>query len=68
MTDRIRTMHVILDDDYRTDDADSIWAAILMIKGISKVEFGDAVEVNDHIVREDIRRKLTKALFDVVKP
>jgi hypothetical protein len=38
MTDRVHSLVVILDHDYRSDDVEVIKHAIQMIKGVIKVE------------------------------
>jgi hypothetical protein len=37
MTDRLKGLTVVLDKDYRTDDAEAIINAIGMIRGVGKV-------------------------------
>ena len=56
-------MSVILDEDYRDDDAHQIRGAISMVKGVSNVTFGEAVNANDYIEREKIRRELIDSLL-----
>lgn len=58
MTDRIRKLIVILDQDYRDDDAESIANAIDMIKGVAQVELGEAVSYEEEVNRREFRRSL----------
>ena len=67
MTDRIRTVTVILDEDYREDDVESILQAIRMVKGVVQVTMGPAVDANDYIVREKIRREVINHLITEVE-
>lgn len=71
MTDRIRYLTVVLDQDYRVDDAESIIDAMHMMKGVSGVLPGEAVSGNDHINRgliyAQIRSDLIDALYKMEK-
>ena len=60
MTDRIRQLTVILDQDYRDDPegVKVIMAALRMIKGVSKVYKGEAVGVNDMQPEPSIKERL----------
>lgn len=51
MTDRVRTLTVVLDRDYRTDDVEGIVDAIRMTKGVAKVDLGDATSGDDYVSR-----------------
>ncbi|TWU51485.1 hypothetical protein Poly59_30770 [Rubripirellula reticaptiva] len=64
MTDRVRTLTVILDDDYRNEDESVgvIMQAIRMVKGVSDVEAGDVVQFEDHAARNDYRRRVGLAI------
>ena len=52
MTNRIRTVTVLLDRDYRDDDVEAVLNGIQMIKGVAKVEPGDAVDMDDYLNRQ----------------
>jgi hypothetical protein len=66
MTDRIATLTVVLDREYRDDDVQHIVDAIQMTKGVFKVELGPVVDMNHYMAKETIvwaiRRKLLEAL------
>ena len=70
MTNRIRTVTVILDDDYSDDDVDVILSAIRMVRGVSHVE-PNIVEGGEIIARAvatmEIRRRVFE-LLDVALP
>ena len=66
MTDRIRTLTVQLDKDYRDDDAQSILDAIKMIKGVTNVELGDPIDMKDHINRNIVRSEIRVILFEAL--
>jgi len=68
MTDRIRTIHVTLDQDYRTDDGEVNLGAIRMIKGVSCAEFGDVVSLEQRNAREIGRQELADEIREVIKP
>lgn len=65
MTDRIKGFTVILAQDIRVDDIDSIMQAISMVKGVVGVE-PSVLDSNDHInrkrVKNEIREKFIKFL------
>lgn len=66
MTDRIRTLKVLLNRDTRTDDAEVIKNAILMIKGVSKVEDGEVVGVDEHFQRAAILGDFIKMQMELL--
>jgi len=66
MTDRIKGLVVVLDQDYRTDDVDEIVNAIQMVKGVAAVE-KNVAEMDDYINRERVRQELVKKLFEALK-
>ena len=65
MTDRIRTVTVFLDKDYRDDDVQVILDTLKMIKGVEYVE-PQVVKSQDHdnriISTLEMRRKVFEAL------
>lgn len=65
MTDRIRSVTVILDKDYRDDDVESILSAIRMVKGVDHVETS-VVTSNDHINRSVVAIELRRQVFDAI--
>lgn len=66
MTDRIRTMTVVLDKEYRVDDAESISDAIRMIKGVSKVVDGEPTRGDMDVwqAKHELRKQLWMLLRD----
>lgn len=67
MTDRIRTLTVVLDDDYRTDDLEAVARAIKMIKGVSGVEQGERLDVRDLIARRIAKRDLREQIRQLLE-
>lgn len=70
MTDRVRTLVVVLDDDYRVGSGEyleNIKTSLLMTRGVSRVENGDVVTSVDHINRDIARSELLSALIDFAK-
>jgi hypothetical protein len=65
MTDRIRTLTVVLDDDIRVDDLDEI-----MVKRVADVGFGPVISSDDWrargAVRSELRMKLEAAIDEVI--
>jgi hypothetical protein len=68
MTDRYFALTVVLDKDYRDDDAGFIIQAIKMVKGVQRVE-PHVTEVSDFVNRErlywDFRAAMDKALNEL---
>lgn len=66
MTDRIKTMTVMLDKEYRVDDAESISEAISMIKGVRKVVNGEPTRADMDVweAKHELRMKLWELLKD----
>ena len=71
MTDRVRALTVVLDDDYREDDAEVIVQAVRMIKGVGTVGT-NVVNVQDYMnrasVRQEIACKLHQAVAEICTP
>lgn len=66
MTDRIRTLTVILDDDYRDDDVEAIVTALRMVKGVSKLVVGEPTGIAEIIARDAVRQELRRKLFRAI--
>ena len=64
MTDRIRTLAVTLDRDFRDDDVEVIVNAIKMIKHVSNVTIGEVVNIQDHLNREVFRSDVLRSAVD----
>lgn len=70
MTDRVRTLVVVLDDDYRDgagEYLENIKTSLLMTRGVSRVENGDVVTSTDHINRSIARSELLTELIEFAK-
>jgi hypothetical protein len=68
MTDRIQNLTVILDQDYRDDDAQAIIAAISLLRGVARVIPGKPVNIIDHMARERAKNDLRTKIFDALNP
>lgn len=67
MTDRVRYLTVMLDDDYRDDDARTLAEAISMLKGVEKVTLGDPVSVSDYINRQTVGIKMYETVVEAAR-
>ncbi len=67
MTDRFNALVVVLDRDYRSDDAQAILDAIRMIKGVVAVE-GNVLKPDDFIARVRVREEIREKIWDVFFP
>lgn len=65
MTDRAKGLVVTLEHDMRVDDAEVILNAIRQIRGVVDVQFVIS-DINDHINRTRIKRKIQEKLWDVL--
>ena len=64
MTDRIRTVIVALDRDYRDDDAQAILDAIRMVRGVAAVG-AEIVDVEAWVSRQQVASEWRSTLIDV---
>jgi len=67
MTDRIHSLNVVLDMDYRSDDVEKIVNAIKMIKGVLSVSMCVA-DFNSHMAEERAKRELGEKLWEIIYP
>jgi len=68
MTDRVNTLIVALEDDYRVDDIKDLMRAISLLSGVLKVEHGKPVDSNDWSIECRIRQEFGERLWDVLYP
>lgn len=67
MTDRYNALTVVLERNIRDDDAETILAAIRMIKGVHSVT-GNVADVESHIAEERARHELGQKLIAIIYP
>jgi hypothetical protein len=66
MTDRINSLTIVLDKDYRDDDCENIIKAIQMIKGVLSVK-GNVSNYSDHIAHERIKNEYREKYWELFK-
>jgi hypothetical protein len=66
MSDHTVALTVVLDSEYRIEDAESIISAILMIKGVASVD-AFVTSPDSHIAYTRARLDLERRIFDVLK-
>lgn len=66
MSDRTRCLVVVLDEDYRTDDAQSIVDAIKMVRGVDSVS-AHVSDITQHVAIETARAELRRKLHEVLR-
>lgn len=66
MTDRIRYLTVVLDNDYRDDDAKIIADAIQMFGGVDSVKLGEPTHALDYVNRAAIRSEMLKRIAQII--
>jgi hypothetical protein len=67
MTDKYNYLTVALEDDIRSDDAETIIAAIGMIRGVLKVE-PNVANGTDWTAQQRIRREIGTRVWEVLFP
>lgn len=66
MTDRVRSLTVVLDRDTRTDDVQIVVNAISMIKGVHLVTLGVPVKYDDFMARAAVAAEMRGSLIDTI--
>lgn len=66
MTDRIKAFAVILEKDYRDDDASEIMVTLQNIRGVARV-IPNIVDASDIFARERVKFELLDKLREVLK-
>ena len=66
VTDRIKGLTVVLENNIRDDDCEYIIAAIKLIRGVISVK-AHVADMDHYIAQETIRIELIKKLYDVLK-
>jgi hypothetical protein len=66
MTDRIHALTVILDQDYRDDDVQSIIQAIQMTKGVLDVKM-HVTDISDLTARERVKHEMQMKILGLFK-
>lgn len=66
MTDRIKGFYVALEEDIRVDDFETIKNAVMMIKGVLRIETSVRT-IDDFYNRAQIRDEYTTKLFKVLR-
>lgn len=67
MTDRIHSLTVVLEQDIRTDDVETIINAIRAIRFVGSVE-KHVADLETHSARERVRLELGQKILDVIYP
>lgn len=65
MTDRIRTLTVVLDHDVRTDDAEHYVQVLSAIKGVASVTIGKPLDYEDFMARSSVGREHHSVLSEL---
>lgn len=67
MTDRIRTLTVILDRDIRKDEVQAVTDALRMVRYVADVQPGPAVDMEQHAARHIAWLKMQQKLIDFIR-
>jgi hypothetical protein len=63
VTDRIQSLTVVLDGDYRVDDAEAIIEAISMIRGVQVVATTKPIDMDDYLARARVGNEFQKEIL-----
>lgn len=66
MTDRIKGFYVVLDDIMRTDDAEPLIEAVLMLKGVLDVKVSIS-NSDDWMIRSQVKSELRQKLIEILE-
>lgn len=66
MTDRTGSFTVILDKDMRTDDAEELVSAIMLLKNVNSVQMNIVENITQAVADSRAQSELMSALFEVV--
>ena len=67
MTDRVRTITVVLERDMRTDDVQYVVDAIRMVRYVSHAEAGPVVDHISYAARRDVATKIRNGVLRVIR-
>jgi hypothetical protein len=67
MTDRVHSLTVVLEQDVREDDVQSLTKAIHMMRGVLSVT-NEVADLNSHMAEERAKFALGQQLLKVVYP
>lgn len=67
MTD-VKALVIALEDDLTEEEAEHLAAAFLLLRGVLSVKAVPADTVNDHIIRERVRKEIFEGLYHVIFP
>ena len=67
MTDRIHSLTIVLDKNYRDDDVESIVNAIKMIRGVLSVSLYVS-NLDSHMAEERAKHELGQKLMKIIYP
>ena len=65
MSDRVKGLTVVLDKDYKDEDAEQIIRAIQMIKGVESITT-EIVNSDDYMNRERVKSELRDKIFHLL--
>lgn len=65
MTDRVRSLTVILDHEMRDDDAEEVAKAIYGFRHVQEVKLGPVVDVNTYGAVFRVKRELWAKIQDI---
>jgi hypothetical protein len=67
MTDRVRTLTVILEAEFRVDSLQPLAEAISMLVGVREVRLGEVTDANEYAYGMQLKDELRRKLYEVLK-
>jgi len=65
MTAKFNSLTIVLENDVREDDAQTLINAILMLKGVLSVE-GNVSSVTDYVAETRVKTEVRNRLFEII--
>jgi hypothetical protein len=65
MTAKFNSLTIVLENDVREDDAQTLINAILMLKGVLSVE-GNVSSVTDYVAESRVKTEVRNRLFEII--
>jgi len=70
MTDRTRVLTVYLDDEFRTDDVQTIVSAIRALRGVERVDhvvYTPSDQMAVGFAKADLRREILQKMIEILR-
>jgi hypothetical protein len=66
MTDRVQSLTVFLEGDFRDDDVQILVDAISLMRGVARVDLGEPLTANDYMARQRVGYELRSKVVEAI--